>query len=57
MGPLQQPCKVQWLTTYVVILTFFVRLAATEDADDGIDIYQQLSQLAGPLGNFYADTE
>lgn len=33
-------------------------LAATEDADDGgIDIYPQLSQLAGPLGNFYADTE
>jgi hypothetical protein len=32
-------------------------LTATEDAEDGIDIYQQLTQLAGPLGNFYSDTE
>lgn len=32
-------------------------LTAEEDADDGIDIYPQLTQLAGPLGNFYADTE
>jgi hypothetical protein len=56
MGPLQQPCN--FLTTNLCHFTrFFVRLAATEDADDGIDIYQQLSQLAGPLGNFYADTE
>lgn len=25
-------------------------LTATDNADDGIDIYQQLTQLAGPLG-------
>jgi hypothetical protein len=33
------------------------QLTATEDADDGIDIYTQLKMLAGPMENFYADTE
>ncbi len=32
-------------------------LTAKEDDDDGIDIYQQLKMLAGPMENFYGDTE
>lgn len=32
-------------------------ITANEDADDGIDIYPQLRILAGPMENFYADTE
>lgn len=33
------------------------QLTANADDDDGIDIYQQLKMLAGPMENFYADTE
>jgi len=33
------------------------QLSASKDADDGIDIYSELKMLAGPLENFYADTE
>lgn len=33
------------------------QLAVSEDADDGIDVYQHLKMLAGPMENFYADTE
>jgi hypothetical protein len=32
-------------------------LTVKEDAEDGIDIYDKLRLLAGPMGNFYADTE
>lgn len=32
-------------------------LTLTEEADDGIDIYQFLKEFAGPMENFYADTE
>ena len=33
------------------------QLAGNEDAEDGIDIYPHLKMLAGPMENFYADTE
>ena len=33
------------------------QLTAKEDDDDGIDIYTALKELAGPMENFYADTE
>jgi hypothetical protein len=33
------------------------QLTAAEDADDGIDVYQHLKKLAGPMENFYADSE
>jgi hypothetical protein len=32
-------------------------LTLSEEADDGIDIYQHLKEFAGPMENFYADTE
>ncbi len=32
-------------------------LTAKEDDDDGINIYEYLKKLAGPMENFYADTE
>jgi len=32
-------------------------LTANYDDEDGIDIYPQLKQLAGPLENFYTDTD
>ena len=32
-------------------------LTADVDAEEGIDIYRQLKQLAGPMENFYTDTE
>ncbi len=32
-------------------------LTLTADADDGMDIYESLRLLSGPMGNFYADTE
>lgn len=32
-------------------------LTADIDADEGIDVYRQLKQLAGPMENFYSDSE
>lgn len=32
-------------------------LTAKEDDEEGINVYDQLKQLAGPMENFYADTE
>lgn len=32
-------------------------LTAEADAQEGIDVYAQLKQLAGPMENFYTDTE